>query len=91
MIAKIAYAWAIAEGKLHLLKGHPFVVSAILGQTDDIGRWVGTLTEAPQKHEHLLHYVALTEDHEKKLLIAEVHLFSDSETPRYGVVIGELA
>jgi hypothetical protein len=91
MIAKIAYAWAVAEGKLSALKGPSCVVPAILGQTDDIGRWVGTLTDAPQKHEELLHYIAIHEDREKDLLIAEVHLFSDSETPRYGVVLGELA
>ena len=91
MIAKIGYAWAVAEGKLGALKGQPFVVPAILGKTDDIGRWVGTLTDAPEKHEGLLHYFALHEDREKNLLIAEVHLFSDSETPRYGVVLGELA
>lgn len=91
MIAKIAYAWAFAEGKLSILKDPSSVARAILGQTDDIGRWVGTLTDVPQKHENLLHYIAMHEDREKNLLIAEVHLFSDSETPRYGVVLGELA
>ena len=91
MIAKIAYAWAAAEGKLSLLKGQPFVVPAILGQTDDIGRWVGTLPDAPQKHCGFLHTIALHEDRERGLLIAEVHLFCDSQTPRYGVVLGELA
>lgn len=90
MIAKIAYAWAAAERKLDLIRGAPLVVPAILGETDDIGRWVGTLTEPIQKYEGLLHRILIHEDQEKHLLIGEVHLFSDSETPTYGVILGKL-
>lgn len=90
MIAKIAYAWAIAEGKLNLMSGSSFVVPAILGVTDDIGRWVGTLTEPLQNYENHLHRILIHEDREKQLVIAEVHLFSDSQTPRYGVILGKL-
>ena len=91
MIGKIAYAFAAAENKLRLLKGSPFVIPAILGHTDDIGRWVSTLTEPTEKFEKLLHRILMHEDRDKNLLIAEVHLFSDSEAPRYGVILGELA
>lgn len=91
MIAKIAYAWAAAESQLRLLKGASFVVPSILGSADDVGRWVGTITEPTQKHEALLHRIIMHEDRHKNLLVAEVHLFSDSETPRYGVILGELA
>lgn len=42
-------------------------------------------------HDGLLHRIIMHEDRHKNLLVAEVHLFSDSETPRYGVILGELA
>ncbi len=90
MIAKIAYSWAAAEGKLDLLRGASPVVSAILGKTDDIGRWVGTVTDHIQKHNGLLHRILIHEDDDRHLLIGEVHLFSDSETPKYGVILGEI-
>ncbi|ACY49020.1 hypothetical protein [Rhodothermus marinus] len=56
MIAKIAYAMAAAENQLSLLK-EVTVRSAILGETDDIGRWVGTLTRPLQAHKGTLHRV----------------------------------
>lgn len=90
MIAKIAYAWAAAENKLNLIRGMPFILPAILGKADDIGRWVGTLTEPIQKYEGLLHRILIHEDHDRHLLFGEVQLFSDSETPKYGVILGEI-
>ena len=68
----------------------PFVIQSILGLTDDIGRWVGTFSEPMQKHENIFHRIAIHEDRERRLLIGEVQLFSDSQTPKYGVVLGEL-
>lgn len=90
MIAKIAYAWAAAENKLDFIRGTPFVLPAILGEADDIGRWVGTLTDPIVKYEGLLHRILIHEDYERHILVGEVHLFSDSETPRYGVILGEI-
>lgn len=90
MIAKIAYAWAAAERKLDRIADASFVVSAILGKTDDIGQWVGTLTDPMQKYEGLLHRILVHEDNKRHLLIAEVHLFSDSQAPKYGVILGQL-
>lgn len=91
MIAKIAYSWAVAEKKVAKLDGEPCVLSAILGTTDDIGRWVWTLAGFQDNREGVLHYIALHEDFEKGLLIAEVCLFGDSQAPRYGVILGRLA
>ena len=90
MIAKIAYAYAWAEKKIDLIQGEPFVLPAILGEADDIGRWVGTLTDPIKKYDNLLHRILIYEDYEKHLLFGEVHLFSDSEAPRYGVILGEI-
>jgi hypothetical protein len=90
MIAKIAYSWAAAEGKLRLLRSVSPVVPAILGKRDDIGRWVGTVTDPIEKHVGLLHRILIHEDQDRHLLIGEVHLFSDSETPKYGVILGQI-
>jgi hypothetical protein len=90
MIAKIAYSFAVAEGAINLIGGEPFVLPAILGQRDEIGMWVGTFTKPYKSFKGLLHHIALHEDKERGLLIAEVHLFADSQTPRYGVILGKL-
>ena len=45
MIAKIGYSMAVAEGQLDFISGEPYVLPSILGQRDDIGRWVGTITQ----------------------------------------------
>lgn len=43
-----------------------------------------------RKYPGLLHRIALIEDHERELLIADIQLFADSETPSYGVILGKL-
>jgi len=58
MLAKIAYAWAAAEGQLNALDGESPVLSAILGKTDDIGRWVGTLDRPSSGANNALHNLA---------------------------------
>lgn len=90
MIAKIAYAFAFAEGAINLIEGEPFVLPAILGQCDEIGKWVGTLTEPFKSFKGLLHRIVCHEDRERGLLIGEVQLFADSQTPSYGVILGRL-
>ena len=90
MIAKIGYAFACAEGAIKDLDGTPLVLPAILGETDDIGRWVGTLTRPSMKHPGTLHRIVIHHDRERGLLCAEVQLFSDSETPSYCVILGKL-
>ncbi len=88
MIAKIGYAMAFAEGALSRVDGPSPVLPAILGEVDDIGRWVGTLTEPIRKYPGLLHRIAIREDLDRRLIVAEVQLFADSETPSYGVILG---
>lgn len=90
VIAKIAYAFAAAERALDKIRGDPFVLPAILGNSDDIGRWIGTITDPIQTFDGHLHRILIHEDRQKGLLIGEVQLFSDSQTPRYGVIIGSL-
>lgn len=90
MIAKIGYAFAYAEGAIADLEGEPYILPAILGEHDEIGRWVGTLTKPLEAFPTLLHRVLIHRDSEEGLLFAEVQLFSDSQTPSYGVVLGKL-
>lgn len=90
MIAKIAYAYAAAERKIDLIRGKSFVLPAILGETDDIGNWVGTRTDTFEKYTGLLHRIFIHEDYERHILLGEVQLFSDSNSPRYVVILGEI-
>jgi len=90
MIAKIGYSMAFADGTLSRLDGPCLVRPAIIERPDEIGRWVGTLTDPIRKYPGLLHRIAMREDREKQLLFAEVQLFADSETPSYGVILGRL-
>jgi hypothetical protein len=89
-LAKIAYCFAVANGALDMLDAPSPVVSSILGETEDIGRWVGTLTEHAAPLPDALHTLRLHEDWERGLLVAEIWLFSDSQAPSYGVVLGKL-
>jgi len=88
MIAKIGFATAYAEGALELIREPCPVIPAIMGATNDIGRWVGTMTGPYRKYPGLLHRVALHEDRERGFLVAEVQLFASSGAPCYAVVIG---
>jgi len=90
MLAKIGFATAYAEGALARIDEPCPVIPAILGEADNIGDWVGTITGAYHKYPNVLHRVALHEDLERNLLIAEVQLFASSGTPSYGVVLGTL-
>ena len=90
MLAKIGYAMAAAEGAQKRLDGPSPILPSILGDVDDIGRWVGTLPDPIRKYPGLLHRIALREDRDKGLLLAEIQLFADSETPSYVVILGAL-
>jgi len=90
MLAKIAYSYAFAEGVLNALDGESVVLPSILGKRDEIGLWVGTVEEPIKSTQGLLHRLALFEDREQGFLMAEVQLFSDSQTPSYHVILGKL-
>ncbi len=93
MLAKIAYANAIGRamemGVKELFPALPPIVSSILGTTEDVGMWVGTLTKPPEKHDGVLHRINLsTLTGREDILVSEVQIFADSETPCYGVILG---
>jgi hypothetical protein len=87
-LAKIAYATAIAQGAVFI--GRPYVLPALLGEIDDIGRWVITLPKPFEtRHEHL-HRVNFIGSSVPELLVAEVQLWSNYGTPHYGVILGRI-
>ena len=90
MIAKIEYGMAFARGDINRIEGPSPVIPSILGEADDIGRWVGTLPGPLRKYPGSLHRVDIHEDAERRCLIAEVQLFSNSPTPSYIVMLGSL-
>jgi hypothetical protein len=87
MLAKIGYSYAVAEIGINSFD-KVFVLPAILGKVDDIGRWVGIDQPLAPKFPKLLHRLSLRIDRETRLLFAVVHLFADSESPSYLVVLG---
>lgn len=89
VLAKIAYAMAFADNVIHRID-EVAVLPAILGEKDDVGMWVGTLSAPINKVDGHLHRITFYNHEINGLLVAEVHLFSDSETPIYGVVLGYL-
>jgi hypothetical protein len=90
LIAKIALGYAEAAGALRQLATRSPVAASVLDRADEIGRWVGTSAPTASGPPGALHAVALRQDPEAGLLVADVQLFSDSRTPLYHVVLGEL-
>jgi hypothetical protein len=91
VIAKIAFSTAFGEGAMREVLDHRPLARAILGHTDDIGRWVGNVHPPAKDRLGALHQVTLGRDMSRDLLVATVQLFSDSQAPIYTVVLGQLA
>ncbi len=91
MIAKIAFSMAVATGAfVDVDYSKSFVLPAILGESDDIGHWVGTITEPICSRKGHLHRVLIHRDEEKGLLICDVQILRDTESPRYGAALRPL-
>lgn len=89
LLAKIAWGVAVINGQHAKLDSG--LLDAFLYNPNDIGQWVGTYTDPLVKVEsNLLHEIRIREDNEIGFLMADVKLFSNSETPRYGVILGRL-
>ena len=85
MIAKIAYSFGYAEGKINF-RNQQFLDS-LLGKTNDIGRWVGIFPQEYAKHPGVLHRLAMKGNVETGFLQVDVQLFSESGTPTYSVIL----
>ncbi len=89
LLGKIAWAMAAAEGRLAQIdRTQGSLVDALIKTPDDIGQWVGMFPEAPAPQPGVLHTIAPMEI--DGYLVYHIQLFADAQTPRYGVVVGEL-
>jgi len=87
-IAKMAYGYAIERYTLDAFE-EVYVVSAILGETDDIGRWVGCsdLREFPMRQCNVsVGFKIIPRDE----LIVKLKMFPQFDGAEYVVVIGRM-
>jgi hypothetical protein len=87
-IAKIGYGYAVLKLGLGRIKSN-FVLPALLGNTQDIGKWVGCPSDhvvSPSKDGHFVK-MEVTKDLEVHVF---VRLFTMFDTPEYIVVVGSL-
>lgn len=99
MVEKIAYCEAVATVGLDAIE-EAFVLPAILGQRDDIGRWVGSddYVFELEEHENLRHavkaslrrVVAIQTGEVHDLILINVKLFAGAHPTGYLVVVGRL-
>jgi len=90
MIGKIALSSVYGTGEIDLVQDPSGLANAIIGKTNDIGRWVGTSNGTLINCPNLFHLTA-TQKHQKTgLLIVYVKLFAHWPLPVYCVVIGKL-
>lgn len=88
LIGKIGYAMAVAQGALNVAERRPEIVASLLGELDEIGRWVGTLPAPFQKYpDGTLHRIAVKSEPSKGIVTVEIQLFADSAAPTYIVVL----
>ena len=93
MLAKIGYCQAIAQFGLDAIQ-EAYVLPAILGERNDIGRWVGStdtvLTpEIGVGHQiHAEKWERVNHGNSQELIIAYIHLFSHLHSPLYTVIVG---
>ncbi len=82
----------VRRGTEGLIKyGESPVVRAILSETEEIGHWVGSMTEPLVANPGNLHELYVGPDRDGRgLLFGQVKLFADSPSPGYGVILGEL-
>lgn len=90
MTAKVAYSMAVALGQIDPARGRPQVVRSILGEVDDIGRWVGMISQQRHWYSNVLHYVAITRDVDRGVLRGRVQYLTDVGSPSYEVILGNL-
>jgi len=88
MLAKIALGFAVARFGCNNL-ADKYVVPAILGERDDVGRWVGCTKNRLFENRRFLHNIDITAvDGE---VVARINLFAMFNAPEYLVVVGRLS
>lgn len=90
MLAKMGWSMAAAEGLLDRIDPAETVLEAFMNENSSIGYWVGTYQGQLKREAGTLHSIRFEEKKEQGLLVAVIKLFSFSQTPEYGVVLGRI-
>lgn len=88
MLAKIAYGFSVANLGMENLE-EVYVLPAIMGQKDDVGRWVGAAKDIRLEIGKFLHHIELEIINEE--IIVRIKLFALFNVPEYVVVVGRVA
>lgn len=88
MVAKIAYGFTVADKGIDNLE-EVYVIPAILGKKDDIGRWVGCAEDKKLDVGKYFHHIDLSVYNRE--VIVRVKLFAIFDVPEYLVVVGRLS
>lgn len=86
LLAKIAYGFAVTGLGLNMIET-AYVLPAILGKADDIGRWVGCADKTRLPGNDLHEVEALVINNEIRV---HVRLFAAYKAPEYLVVVGRV-
>ncbi len=89
MLAKIAYGIVVLQYGPDSLE-ECYVLPGILGQKDDLGKWVGSgrdINELPRKKED---YIITIREKENGDVYVYIRLFTSFNTPEYLVIVGRL-
>lgn len=87
LLLKIAYGFAVARLGLDGIE-EPFVLPAIFGRSNDIGRWLGC---DGQKYLNPSFFHSAAISIVNQVILCRVRLFSRFQTPEYLVVVGRAA
>jgi hypothetical protein len=93
MLGKIGYCQAVSEFGLDAIK-EAYVLPAILGKRNDIGRWVGSTEPIPPPQIGVGHQIFATtvkrsaEKDSDDTIVAGIRLFAHLQSPIYTVVVG---
>ena len=83
LLAKIALGFAVAAYGSEIIE-HAYIRRAVLGESKDIGRWVGCCSR-PAPEANILHQVRLSIERDN--IHAYVRLFAQYRTPEYLIVV----
>lgn len=87
MLAKIGLGFAIGKFGIDAFESF-YVLPAILGLRDDIGRWVGTVEAEKPNDIETIYVVDIQNSNDE--IICRIRLFSMFIVPEYMVVVGKL-
>jgi hypothetical protein len=90
MIGKIGYGLVVADFGLSAI-ADPYILPAVMGQIDEIGKWVGSddfTSEVEKRGAVHACVTGIVEHRGEKLIVAKVKLFADVHPTGYHVIVG---